>query len=171
MLIILSLTACQGPDLVTSPTTISESTGVYPLPVHTIVAPTGASYPTPEPFPFPPPEAGSITIHGTLVAKDPFFMAPDPEDPVFLVPLSGDESSIVTIPPFEIGSVPRAKVDIRNGEFVFTGIQPGQYAIVVLLATNAQVPAKFLENDNLAIITLTQADLDQVVEVGFVSVP
>ncbi len=197
LLLVLVLTACQAGATETEPTTlnelaagteqlvVTEQVGSYPTsetepaPLIDLAAGTeqpvvteqAGSYPTPEPFPFPSSESGLITIHGTLVAKNPFAMAPDPDDPVFLVPLSGDSESITTIPPFTIGKVPRATVDIRNGEFVFANIQPGQYAIVVLLTTGTQIPAKYIEGGNLAIIKLSESDFDQVVEVGYVGVP
>jgi len=197
LLLVLVLTACQKGTAETVPATLNElaagteppvlteqagsypTSEIEPTPLidlgagteHPVVTEQAGSYPTPEPFPFPSSESGLITIHGILVARNPFAMAPDPEDPVFLVPLSGDSESISTIPPFTIGEVPRATVDIRNGEFVFANIQPGQYAIVVLLTTGSQVPAKYIEGGNLAIIKLSESDIDQVVEVGYVGVP
>lgn len=168
LLLVLVLTACQARAVETEQASKTEQSAGTAM---AGVTEQAGSYPTPEPFPFPTSERGSISVHGTLLATNPFMMTPDPEDPVFLVPLSGDGESMASIPPFSIGEVPRATVDIRNGEFVFTNIQPGQYAIVVLLTTGSQVPAKYVEGGNLAIINLSESDLDQVVEVEPVGVP
>lgn len=168
LLLVILLSACQA---ATDGSGTPAQTGQPPQTVAALSTPEAASYPTPEPYAFPSSEKGFITLHGSLVAKNPFAMAPDPDDPVFLVPLVGDPASISSIPPFVIGEVPRATVDITNGEFVIANIEPGQYALVVLLNSGSQVPAKFMSNGNLAILTLTEADIDQVVEVEPVSVP
>jgi hypothetical protein len=99
--------------------------------------------------------------------------APDPDtpDPIFLVPLPADESGIMAVPTFEIGDVPQADVDETTGEFVFTNIEPGRYIVMVLLLGGAQIPATEDNTGNMAIITVDASDLDQVIELGVLSVP
>ena len=76
-----------------------------------------------------------------------------------------------TIPPFSVGEVPQADVNEITGEFVFTDIQPGRYAVVVLSQSGAQIPARDYEEGNFAIITIVDKDIDRTVELGYLSFP
>ena len=118
-------------------------------------------------------EPGTATIHSHLLVLDPMLTAPDPDtpDPIFLVPLPADETGILTVPTFEIEDVQQADVDESTGEFVFTNIEPGRYIVMVLLIGGAQIPATDDSTGNMAIITIDDSDLDQVIEMGVLSVP
>ncbi len=88
LLLVLVLTACQGRASETEPATLNElatsteqpvateQAGIYPTPEPSVVIEQVGSYPTPEPFPFPTSERGFITIHGTLLAINPFAITP-----------------------------------------------------------------------------------------------
>jgi len=123
-----------------------------------------------EPYIFKVSDPGMITIHGLLLVLDPTVMLPDPNDAIFLVPISGDEG-VTTIPNFRVGEVPQADVDERTGEFVFVNIQPGKYAIVVLTKANAQIPARFYESGNLTIFSIDESHRDKTFELEYLQLP
>ncbi len=75
-------------------------------------------------------------------------------------------ADLSTIPQFEEGTVPQADVDERTFEFVFTNIEPGEYAVVVLSRNGPQVPARFLEDESLAIITIENSDDPKEIDIG-----
>lgn len=144
------------------------------------------SYPPPSnayPYPYPSEtplspyaftttsEAGKITIHGNLIVLDFVLMAPGPNDAIFLVPIGGGEGTISTIPYFTMGEVPQAEVDERTGEFYFTNIEPGQYAVVVLTTGDAQIPVRKWEDSTLAIFRFAEEDRDQTIELGDLTLP
>jgi hypothetical protein len=93
---------------------------------------------------------------------------PDPDDAIFLVPLPDDQ--VTMIPPINPEDVPQADVNEVTGEFVFTDIEPGLYAIVVLTVTNAQIPAR-TEEGNFVIIRVEETDLDKTIELGYIRIP
>ncbi len=123
-----------------------------------------------EPFAFKPSDPGKITLHGVLIVFDLFMMAPDPNDGIFLVPIPSG-NTVSTIPLFTIGEVPQAEVDERTGEFYFTNIEPGRYAVVVLTNADAQVPARNSDDSSLAIFTVEESDRDAKIELGHVTLP
>ena len=125
----------------------------------------------PEKYIFATSEPGYATVHGVLNVMDPIMMLPDPDDGIFLVPLDMSGGNVVTIPPFTKGDVPQAEVDETTGEFVFTNIDPGRYAVVVLTKSGSQVPAKYLEKGSLVIFTVTKADIGAIVELGQLRLP
>lgn len=121
---------------------------------------------TMEPYVFKTSEPGKITLHGVLFVKDPMSVAPAPDDSIFFVPLADGGIGLSTIPAFEVGQVPQAEVDERTGEFVFTNIDPGTYAVVVITINGLQVPARIYSSGNLAIITVKEAERGKVIEIG-----
>jgi len=97
---------------------------------------------------------------------------PDPNDAIFMVPIPGsDQGGASSIPSFTVGEVPQAEVDERTGDFVFTNLDPGQYAIVVLTTGRAQIPTRFNKNGNLAIINLQETDRDHTIELENLCLP
>jgi hypothetical protein len=130
----------------------------------TIVPPTQALYP------FKTSEPGAITIHGLLVVRDPTTMIPAPGDSIYLVQIPADDP-MASIPQFEVGTVPQADVDEVAGEFMFTNIHPGQYAVVVITAGGAQIPVRHMDTSNYAIFTLDASQADTIVELGQVTLP
>ena len=151
---ILTLVSCQKANVVTTSTT-GQSVGPSTL----------------APYVFKTSQPGAITVHGKLIVMNPMAWLPDSNDAVFLVPIPSDEQAITTIPEFKVGEVPRAEVDESTGEFMFTNIEPGQYAVVVLEKSGRQIPVRLLENDSSAIIVLEETDRDQTIELGYLRFP
>lgn len=120
------------------------------------------------PYVFKTSEPAKASLHGYLLVTDPLFNAPDPDDAIYFVPLVGEE--VASIPSFNEGEVPRAEVDERTGEFMFTNIEPGQYAVVVTSA-GTRIPARILESENLAIIRVNEEDRGQLIELGYLLFP
>jgi len=148
-----------------SVTTIDTTVVASQSPVHAPV-----TSPTVEEYTLKKSDPGMITVHGTLLVMDPTVMLPDPNDGIFLVPLSSGDA-ISTIPPFVVGEVPQADVDERTGEFVFINLQPGKYAVVVLTRAGAQIPARIYEKDSLAIFDLDESHTDKIFEIDYLSLP
>ncbi|MCB9135603.1 MAG: hypothetical protein H6636_09260 [Anaerolineales bacterium] len=137
----------------------------YPYP------PTAATQTPPyEPYVFKTSDPGKITIHGVLIVFDLFMMAPAANDAIFLVPIPSG-STVSTIPLFTIGEVPQAEVDERTGEFYFTNIEPGRYAVVVITSADAQVPVRRADDASLAIFTVEESDRDTTVELEKITLP
>ncbi len=126
--------------------------------------------PTAAPHTFKTSDPGFVTVHGTLNVLDPLTLVPAPGDSIFLVPMPTD-APISGIPPFEVGKVPQAEVDESTGEFLFTNISPGQYAVEIVTSGGAQIPVRFLGNNNYAIFTLDASQVDKTIDVGQLSVP
>ena len=159
----LLLAACQQ-DVATSPPTQIEILDIQ------ITGQPGPA-PTLEHYVFKTSEPGTVSIHGLLNVMDPMMMLPDPNDAIFLVPLELEGAGPATIPNFVVGEVPQADVDERNGEFMFTNIQPGRYAVIVLTISGSQIPARTFFDGNLAIITVEDSDRGDTIELGDLSLP
>lgn len=179
LLIFSGLYGCQSPEdnnqveitnlsVTTEPTAISYPApspySAYPYPPSAQMTPT-------EPLIFKTSEPGKITIHGILLVLDFSLMIPDPNDAIFLVPMDESGGNVSTIPQFTIGNVPQAEVDERNGEFYFTNIEPGLYAVVVLTKGGAQIPTRNFDDGSYAIIDIQGKDRDQTVELDFLTLP
>lgn len=160
---------------VSTPQTNEENNNndAYPPPLESNAYPYPASEvevkPT-EPLSFKKSDPNKITLHGKLIVIDLFIMAPSANDGIFLVPIPSG-SAVSTIPQFTIGEVPQAEVDERNGEFYFTNIEPGRYAVVVLTNADAQIPTHINNSTSLAIFTFEESDRDTTVELGEISLP
>lgn len=124
-----------------------------------------------QPYDFSKSDPGYITLHGLLVVRDPTSMLPAPDDAVYLVPVGGEGQGVTGIPQFTPGEVPQAEVDERTGEFVFVNIEPGKYAVVVITVGGAQIPTRRMDDGNYSIITFEDDEIDQVVELGSLSLP
>jgi uncharacterized protein (DUF2141 family) len=96
-------------------------------------------------------------------------LIPASDDAIYLVPLP--DAGISTIPHFEKGTVPQAEVDETTGEFMFTNIQPGSYAVVVVTKSVAQIPARFYPTGNYAIINVEASQVDTTIELDKLSLP
>ena len=162
------LTGCQsaGEGIATDQSGTSPTIDPY-------LPPASDSYPPPEatptriPYAFKTSEPGTVTIHGELLAMDPGNL-PDPNDAIFLVTIP--DGQVSTIPGFTVGEVPQADVDEPTGEFVFTNIEPGLYAVMVLTLGNAQIPTRTDEGD-FVIIRVEEVDRDQTIELGYIRIP
>jgi hypothetical protein len=148
-----------------SPTTSETTRQVSINDVQVTVAPA-----TLEPYIFITSEPNTITIHGVLIVLDPMTIIPAPNDSIFLAPLPVDQP-ISAIPQFEEGTVPQAEVDESTGEFVFTNIQPGQYAVVVITKGGAQIPTRYQESSSYAIFTLDDSQKDTTFDLGKLTLP
>jgi hypothetical protein len=168
--IALILSGCQikGNTVITTPVMTSTNNAIVqaPTPVSTVSNSTGL-----EPYNFRVSDPGFVTLKGYLLVFDPSTTLPDPNDAIFLVPLPGGDESVITIPPFKVGEVPQADVDERTGDFVFTNIQPGRFAIVVLTMGQAQMPARFIDSKSLAILNISEADIDRTIELDYIGIP
>jgi hypothetical protein len=148
-----------------------ETPTVTPKPTDTIAPSQAQIEQTEEVYVFKTSQPGFFTIKGTLVVMDPMLMFPDLDDGIFLVPMDDQVESLTTVPKFEKGTVPQAEVDEVSGDFAFTNIDPGQYAIVVLTMNGDQVPARFYESESMAILTLEENDETQLIELGNLMFP
>jgi hypothetical protein len=138
----------------------------YPQPGIPYLPPEAGGLPTIEPYVFQTSTPGTVTLQGVLAVTDPMVLMPASDDAIYLVALSGGKGAPSTIPPIEKGKTPQADVDERTGEFRFTNIKPGQYAVVVVTLGGSEVPARDYESGNFAIITVTEADLNQIIDLG-----
>lgn len=145
------------------------SPGAYPYPATPYLAPEGSGLPTLEPYVFKTSQPGTATLRGILAVLDPLVMMPAPDDAIYLVPLPDGDQGAVTVPPIEKGKTPQAEVDEHTGEFVFTNIQPGQYAVVVVTLSGSEIPARNYETNNLAIVTIIESDLGNTIDLGFLA--
>lgn len=118
-----------------------------------------------EPFVFQTAEPGGITVHGSLAVLDPTVLVPAKDDAIYLVQLQ-DGASIATIPPIVEGQSIKAEVDERTGEFVFINVPQGQYAVVVVTINGTQVPVRYYDTANFAIIKITEEDGGKTIEIG-----
>ena len=160
---VLVVSSCNGLPEVT-PTLKAQSTDVQETN-------SPQSINAEEEYLFKTSEPGFFTISGILTLMDPMLVLPTGDDGIYLVPIDEQSGSLSTIPQFEEGTVPQADVDERTFEFVFTNIEPGQYAVVVLSRNGPQVPARFLENESLAIFTIEDTDDPREIDIGNLMVP
>lgn len=133
----------------------------------------GNSYPLPSPVPtllyaFRQSKSGTVTVHGELLAMNPDDL-PAHDDAIFLAPISGEEQ-VSTIPPIVVGGTLQADVHEATGEFVFTDVEPGLYAVVVLTISNAQIPAR-MSNGSFAILKIEESDRDHTIDLGTIRIP
>jgi hypothetical protein len=121
------------------------------------------------PYEFKKSDKGFATVEGMLVVMDPTSIVPAPDDAIHLVPIEGE--GVTSIPQFKVGEVPQADVDERTGDFMFTNIKPGQYAVVTRTRGGAQIPTHFMETGSLAIFTVKDSDINQTVNLGKLRIP
>jgi hypothetical protein len=166
------LTACRSTSsytptpIPTSPimvTVLPSSTPVIDSPNMPPANTLPANIQQQEPYNFKTSDPGFVTVEGLLLVIDPNLALPDANDAIFLVPLDSKEG-IVTIPEFVVGEVPQADVDERTGDFRFTNIEPGRYAVVVLTTGGSQIPARFFESGSLAIFNIEESDIDTTIK-------
>lgn len=157
ILLVISLSGCS--DATAEP---SREVSITNIQIAT-VTPT-------QPYSFRKSDPGYITIRGSLIVLDPMSIVPSPDDGIFLVPMPIDQP-ISSVPQFEVGQVPQADVDEVSGEFTFTNIEPGQYAVVVITAGGSQFPVRYSENGNYAIFTVDASQKDTTVDIGHLTLP
>jgi len=126
---------------------------------------------TPESYMFKTAQPGTTSVHGLLIVTNPIGILPDPNDAIFLVPLDSGGEDPATIPSFVLGEVPQAEVDESNGEFIFTDIKPGLYAVMILALGGSQIPARTYKGRNLVIVKVEESDRGNIIELGDLSFP
>lgn len=156
----------QTPDSYPAPGAYPGPGLAYPQAGVPYVQPESGGLPTLEPYAFKTSEPGTVTLDGILAVMDPLVLMPASDDAVYLVALTSGEGAPSTIPPIEKGKTPQAEVDERTGEFRFTNIAPGQYAVVIVTLGGSEVPARNFDTGNFAIIKVTEADLNQIIDLG-----
>lgn len=166
--VLLVITGCVSGDEKSEtseayPSSPSQGDSVTPA----YVEPYPFAYPTFEPHPFKTSEPGTVTVHGTLMIYYPEFSRPI-DDGLFLVPLQDGGSTTEGITEIIIGETPQAEIDERTGEFYFTNIKPGLYALQVLTTGTAQVPVYNLNDDTNVILEIKNEDIDTFIELGYV---
>jgi hypothetical protein len=161
LLLILTVSACQSAQ-----TPAPERVTTNDIVITTVPNPTVEA----TPYVFSAPVANTATVHGKLVVLDPMVMLPASSDAIYFVPM-GEGEGATTIPYFEYGDVPQADVDETTGEFVFTGIQPGRYAVVVETLGGAQIPARDMQSRAIVFVDVMETDLNTTIELGFISLP
>jgi hypothetical protein len=115
-------------------------------------------------------QPGFTTVKGEMIVRDPTVSVPDPNDAIFLVPISTTEM-VSSIPFFKVGEVPQADVDEATGLFQFTNITPGTYALMVLTIGNAQIPARPYGESGLVIVKVSEEDLNKTIDLEKVAIP
>lgn len=160
------LNACQLAD---APKENENSVMVTGVTVESPVQPPASAEPTYEPYVFRTSEPDKATLKGRLLVHSPWSLIPDPDDAIFLVPLV-DNMNISAIPEFTVGQVPQADVDERFGDFVFTNIMPGRYAVVVMTPSGVQIPAT-QDDGSVVILTINEADLNTTIDLGKLNFP
>jgi hypothetical protein len=133
-----------------------ESTRVIPTPVYLMNK-------TPEP--------GTISARGMLIVMNPFSAIPDADDAIYLVPLASVDQNISAIPPIGTEGTIQAEVDEGTGEFLFNGIEPGQYVVLVREKTGVELPPRIIGSESMAIFTFSETDRDQTVDLGWLQFP
>ena len=124
-----------------------------------------------KPLVFMTSEPDFITVHGTLFVMNPTTTIPGNDDPIYLIPLPTGDQNISTIPPIKDSGALQAQVDEGSGEFMFINVKPGQYVVVVREKSGAEIPARFIDQDSMAIVTLKESDLNQTIDLGNLRFP
>lgn len=129
------------------------------------------NYPTWENYKFMTSEPNKITLHGKLLVTNPDSVLPADNDAIYLAQLNEDGDTIASIPQVDLSIAPQADVDERTGEFVFTNINPGHYAVIVLTVTDVQMPARRYGDGGLAIYRIDDSKKGEIIELGSLSLP
>jgi hypothetical protein len=112
---------------------------------------------------------GSVTLHGVLLVRDPDNAMPAADNAIYLVPLPA-EQMVISVPTIPLENPIQARVNNKNGDFVFTNIQPGKYIVMVLTISNGQIPAH-KEDGSLAVIDVLETDRNTTIQLNYLSVP
>ncbi len=112
---------------------------------------------------------GKATIHGILFLTN-FMMVSPKKEGVYLVRLD-QARNIVTVPEFKAEDAIQAEVDETIGEFSFSNVDPGLYAVVIIATTGQQVPARKWKKSDYVLVNVTAADLNTTIELDTIQVP
>jgi hypothetical protein len=112
---------------------------------------------------------GLVTLHGVLLVRDPDNAMPAADNAIYLVPLPPDQM-VVSVPAIPTDKPIQARVNNKNGDFVFTNIEPGKYIVMVLTISNGQIPAH-TKDGALAVINVQETDRNTTIQLDYLSVP
>lgn len=112
---------------------------------------------------------GFATICGILMLMNPAFVAPQ-EDGLYLVPIDTSAGATLIVPVVDRTSY-RAAVDEVTGQFCFKDVPQGVYVMIAVTDSGSEIPVRSFETGQLMIVTITQADLNKVIDLGITKLP
>lgn len=163
----LFLMACSQPEqrplvsVTATPTTFESP----------LVAATATLSTFDSPLPTPtrgPSSQNKAAVKGMLMLTNPEFTAPQ-EDGLYLVPV--DTASVMVMPSVDPETSIQAEVDEMTGQFFFDDVDEGLYAFVVLTDRGQQLSARELDTGAASIVTVSEADLNSVIDLGQLRLP
>jgi hypothetical protein len=103
---------------------------------------------------------------------NPAQVAPQ-EDGLYLVPINTDVEGGVAlvVPAVNPETALQASVDEVTGQFYFSDVSAGVYALVAVTDTDQQLSIRRLDTGEAVIVTLTGEDLGKVIDLGTLRLP
>lgn len=114
-------------------------------------------------------QKNSATLRGKLLVKDPDNAMPAHDNAIYLVPLTSDQTVIMS-PTINFDTAVQAKVDNKTGKFVFSRVATGKYLMMIVTIFDTQIPAHTLDG-NLAIVQVKAPDIGKTINLGDFVVP
>jgi hypothetical protein len=171
--VLLLLVGCSKPVETPQPseTAVPASTPTTfdsPLPAPT---PTLTAFESPLPAGARGPSSrDKAALSGLLILTSPELIAPQ-EDGLYLVEVDTESAALMVFPRVDPETSIQAEVDEVTGQFFFDNVDEGLYAFVVLTLTGQQLSARELETGDAAILTVTENDLNTVIDIGRYRLP
>lgn len=113
--------------------------------------------------------AGFATICGTLMLLNPSLVAPQ-EDGLYLVPIDTSGRTALIVPVVDQTSY-KATVDEITGQFCFKDVPLGVYVMVAVTDSGSKFSVRDFETGQVMVVTVTQADLNKVIDLGITRLP
>jgi hypothetical protein len=107
-------------------------------------------------------------VAGELVLISPESVAPQ-EDGLYLVEV--DTESAMVLPTVDPEASIQAEVDEVTGRFFFDNVPVGLYAVAVLTDNGQQLSAREMATGVASIVTVTEEDLNTVIDLGMLRLP
>lgn len=114
-------------------------------------------------------KSGFATICGTLTLMNPALVAPQ-EDGLYLVIIDVNDRNTIIVPTIDQTSY-RATVDEITGQFCFKDIPPGIYVILAMTDNGMEISVRSFETGQIMVVTVTQNDLNKVIDLGMTRLP
>jgi hypothetical protein len=111
----------------------------------------------------------TANLRGRLFVKDPDFAMPAPDNAIYLVPLTADQT-VMTVPTIEFSTAIQAKVENTTGKFVFSNVPVGKYLVMVVTTSSSQIPA-YTPEGSLAVVDVKDSHLGKTTDLGNYVVP